>query len=173
MSPRGRRLDLALAEELSGEERLTILCGRYEGVDQRVLDGFGFEEISIGDYILTGGELPAMVLVDAVCRLIPGVLGSEESHRVESVYSGLLEYPQYTRPAEARVQGEVMSVPEELTSGHHRRIELWQYAKALKLTKERRPDLFDAYVREYGEDGPLRGALGKEEKIILEQVLGE
>ncbi|MDR1043184.1 MAG: tRNA (guanosine(37)-N1)-methyltransferase TrmD [Clostridiales Family XIII bacterium] len=170
MSPRGRMLDLPLAEELRGEERLVILCGRYEGVDQRVIDAFGFEEVSIGDYILTGGELPAMVLVDAVCRLIPGILGSEESHDVESVYSGLLEYPQYTRPAEIEVCGEMLAAPEVLLSGHHRRIGLWQYRHALELTKERRPDLFRKYLDEHGEGGASSSGLGKEERAILAEV---
>jgi tRNA (guanine37-N1)-methyltransferase len=171
MSPRGKLLDLELAQELNREERLVVLCGRYEGVDQRVLDAFGFEEVSIGDYILTGGELPAMVLVDAVCRLTPGILGSEESHEVESVYSGLLEYPQYTRPAAYEVRGESLSVPEVLTSGHRRRIELWQYRRALELTKERRPDLFETYVNEHTEEGKPSQSLGKEERAILEELL--
>jgi tRNA (guanine37-N1)-methyltransferase len=171
MSPRGRMLDRALATELGGEERIILLCGRYEGVDQRVLDAYGFEEVSVGDYVLTGGELPVMVLVDAVCRLIPGALGSEESHDVESVYSGLLEYPQYTRPAEADIRGEVTGVPEVLTSGHHRQIELWQYRKSLEITKEMRPDLFEKYIREYGQGGLRADELGKEERVILADVV--
>jgi tRNA (guanine37-N1)-methyltransferase len=172
MSPRGRALDLDLAEELRAEDRLVILCGRYEGVDQRAIDAFGFEEVSIGDYILTGGELPAMVLVDAVCRLIPGILGSDESHDVESIYSGLLEYPQYTRPAEVEIRGEKLIAPDVLTSGHHRRIELWQYRRALELTKERRPDMFGRYLNEYGGNGASSSALGKEERKILAEVRG-
>jgi tRNA (guanine37-N1)-methyltransferase len=171
MSPRGRALDLNLAEELGGEDRLVILCGRYEGVDQRVIDAFGFEEISVGDYILTGGELPAMALVDAVCRLLPGALGSDESHDVESVYSGLLEYPQYTRPAEVEIRGEKLAAPDVLTSGHHRRIELWQYRRSLELTKERRPDLFDRYVREYDEGGALSLSLDPDKKTILSEII--
>ena len=141
-SPRGRRLDHALAEELSLEAGLVLLCGHYEGVDQRALDAFGFEEISIGDYILTGGEVPSMVLIDTVCRLIPGVLGSDESHAEESIYSGLLEYPQYTRPSSF----EGMDVPEALLSGDHARIALWNFEQALKLTAERRPDLLRAWL---------------------------
>ncbi|MDR2163766.1 MAG: tRNA (guanosine(37)-N1)-methyltransferase TrmD [Clostridiales Family XIII bacterium] len=171
MSPRGRPLDLGLAEALLEENRLVILCGRYEGVDQRVIDAFGFEEISIGDYVLTGGELPAMVLIDAVCRLIPGALGSDASHDVESVYSGLLEYPQYTRPAEVDVRGETLTVPEVLTSGHHRRIDLWQYEHSLELTKERRPDLFERYVREYGEGGRFASSLEPDKKDILFKII--
>ncbi|MDR0596656.1 MAG: tRNA (guanosine(37)-N1)-methyltransferase TrmD [Clostridiales Family XIII bacterium] len=167
MSPRGRLLGRKLAEELSREERVVLLCGRYEGVDQRALDAYGFEEVSIGDYILTGGELPAMVLVDAVCRLLPGALGSDESHDVESVYSGLLEYPQYTRPAEALIAGERMDVPPVLVSGHHRNIQIWQYEKSLELTMARRPDLFEEYLREFGEGGPREAELGKEERTLL------
>ena len=144
MSPRGRVLDRALAEELAKEPSLVILCGHYEGVDQRALDAFGFEEISIGDYILTGGELPSMVLIDTVCRLVPGVLGSEESHAEESIYSGLLEYPQYTRPASY----EGMDVPEVLISGDHQKIDLWNFEQSLKLTAERRPDLLRAWLAE-------------------------
>jgi tRNA (guanine37-N1)-methyltransferase len=172
MSPRGRLLDHSLASELSREDRLIVLCGRYEGVDQRVLDAFGFEEVSIGDYLLTGGEIPAMALIDAVCRLIPGVLGSDESHEVESVASGLLEYPQYTRPAVAEIRGEEMAVPEVLTSGHQRKRELWQYERSLELTKERRPDLFRRYVREYGEGGASSHTLDREKKALLAAVSG-
>jgi tRNA (guanine37-N1)-methyltransferase len=172
MSPRGRILDQALVEELSREGHLTILCGRYEGVDQRALDAFGFEEVSIGDYILTGGEVPAMALIDAVCRLIPGTLGSDESHEVESVYSGLLEYPQYTRPAVIEVLGEELAVPEVLTSGHRRKIALWQYERALALTKERRPDLFLRDAREYGEGGASARLLDREKKALLAAATG-
>ncbi|MDR1496376.1 MAG: tRNA (guanosine(37)-N1)-methyltransferase TrmD [Clostridiales Family XIII bacterium] len=172
LSPRGRLLDQTLARELGSEDRLVLLCGRYEGVDERVLDAFGFEEVSVGDYILTGGELPAMVLIDAVCRLMPGTLGSDESHEVESVYSDLLEYPQYTRPAEAVIDGETLTVPDILTSGHHRNIELWQYRRSLELTKARRPDLFDAYLRKYGDGGACSSALDREKKAILASVTG-
>jgi len=142
MSPRGRLLDRRLAEELSREPNLVLLCGHYEGVDQRVLDAFDFEEVSIGDYILTGGELPSMVLIDTVCRLIPGVLGSDESHTEESVYSGLLEYPQYTRPSSF----EGLDVPEVLISGDHEKIALWNFEQSLRLTAERRPDLLRSWL---------------------------
>jgi len=142
LSPRGRLLDRELADELSREPELVLLCGHYEGVDQRVLDAFAFEEVSIGDYILTGGELPAMVLVDAVCRLVPGVLGSDESHAEESVYSGLLEYPQYTRPASF----EGMDVPDTLISGDHAKIALWNFEQSLNLTAGRRPDLLRSWL---------------------------
>ena len=142
LSPRGRVLDKELSFELSREKRLVLLCGHYEGVDQRVLDAFDFEEISIGDYVLTGGELPSMVLVDSVCRLVPGVLGSEESHKEESIYSGLLEYPQYTRPASF----EGVEVPITLISGDHAKIALWNFEQSLRVTAERRPDMLRAWV---------------------------
>ena len=165
MSPRGRMLDAGLLSELLTEERITILCGHYEGVDQRILDSFDFEEVSIGDYILTGGELPAMVLIDALTRFLPGALGNENAHNEESIYSGLLEYPQYTRPAIYKDQKENdMPVPEVLTSGHHREIHLYQFRKSLELTAERRPDLFRAYI----ESEP---SLDKDEQEILSSVI--
>ncbi|MGI6752268.1 MAG: tRNA (guanosine(37)-N1)-methyltransferase TrmD [Anaerovoracaceae bacterium] len=168
LSPRGRRLNQSLIEELSGEKELVLLCGHYEGVDQRVLDGWGFEEVSIGDYILTGGELPAMVLIDGVARMLPSVLGSDEAHREESIYSGLLEYPQYTKPRE---YGGMM-VPEVLISGDHERIRLWRFEKSLQLTKERRPDLFKTFAERIKNhsDG---GGLTKKEIKIMEKVLEE
>ena len=142
MSPRGKILDEEKIRELSEEEELVILCGHYEGVDQRVLDYWDAEEISIGDYILTGGELPAMVLIDSVARLLPNVLGNENSALDESIYSGLLEHPQYTKPR----QYEGIEVPEVLVSGNHKLIDEWKFRKALELTKERRPDLLEAYL---------------------------
>ena len=160
-SPRGRLLDRELAEELSREPALVLLCGHYEGVDQRVLDAFAFEEVSIGDYILTGGELPSMVLIDTVCRLIPGVLGSDESHAEESIYSGLLEYPQYTRPASF----EGMDAPEILISGNHEKIALWNFEQSLKLTAERRPDLLRLWL-EVNYD-----SLDKKRKALAAQYL--
>lgn len=157
MSPRGKMLDGEMAESLSRQEEITILCGHYEGVDQRALDLLQAEEVTIGDYILTGGELPAMVLVDTVARFLDGVLAGEESVKEESVYSGLLEYPHYTKPREV----EGLAVPEVLVSGNHEKIDLWRYEKSLEITKERRPDLF----REYLESEP---SLSKKEKKILE-----
>ena len=162
MSPRGKLLDREKIEELSEEKGLVILCGHYEGVDQRVLDAFDAEEISVGDYILTGGELPAMILIDAVSRLIPGVLAKEEAALDESVYSGLLEYPQYTQPREY----EGYEVPEVLLNGNHELIHLWKFEQSLRLTKERRPDLFETFVSDHGE-------LTKKEKKILEKVISE
>ena len=157
MSPRGKMLNGEMAESLSRQEEITILCGHYEGVDQRALDLLQAEEVTIGDYILTGGELPAMVLVDTVARFLDGVLAGEESVKEESVYSGLLEYPHYTKPREV----EGLAVPEVLVGGNHEKIDLWRYEKSLELTKERRPDLF----REYLESEP---SLSKKEKKILE-----
>ena len=142
MSPRGRVLDKELAEDLASEDNLVLLCGHYEGIDQRALDLYNFEEVSIGDYVLTGGEIPAMVLLDTTCRLITGVLGSDDSHNEESVYSGLLEYPQYTRPASF----EGIEVPAVLTSGNHRHIELWNFEQALELTAKRRPEMLKAFL---------------------------
>lgn len=161
MSPRGRVLDQQLISELSKEDHLVLLCGHYEGIDQRILDYWNMEEISAGDYILTGGELPAMILIDAVARLVPDVLGSSTSHDEESIYSGLLEYPQYTKPREY----EGLEVPEVLVSGNHKLIHLWKFEKSLELTRERRPDLFEKFVKESHK-------LTKDEKKILDKVLG-
>ena len=138
MSPRGVTLNQQLAQELAKEEAVTILCGHYEGVDQRVLDKYVDMELSIGDYVLTGGEVAATVVVDCVARLIPGVLGSEESPEDESFSSaGLLEYPQYTRP---RVF-EDMEVPQVLLDGNHAKINAWRREQALLITARRRPDM--------------------------------
>lgn len=141
MSPQGRLLDQATAQRLSGESHIILLCGHYEGVDERILEEIVDEEISIGDYVLTGGELPAMVLIDCVSRLIDGVLSSEASYANESHYNGLLEYPQYTRPYEYHGR----TVPEILTSGHHVNIEKWRYLKMLERTRDKRPDLYTVY----------------------------
>lgn len=162
MSPRGRMLDKDLAIELAKEDEIVVLCGHYEGIDQRIIDAFNMEEVSIGDYILTGGELPCMVLIDTVSRLIPGVLSSMEGAMGESVYSGLLEYNQYTKPREY----EGLNVPEVLFNGDHKKIHLWQFENSLRLTKEKRPDLFEAYLKREKE-------LSKEEKKILDLVLSD
>lgn len=160
MSPRGKMLDKDLAINLSKEDELVILCGHYEGIDQRIINQFNMQEVSIGDYILTGGELACMVLVDSVVRLIPGCLSTEDSSIEESVYSGLLEYDQYTKP---RVY-EGVEVPEVLFSGDHERIHLWQFENQLMLTKERRPDLFAKYISEDHN-------LNKKEQKILNKVI--
>jgi tRNA (guanine37-N1)-methyltransferase len=171
MSPRGRVLNGGIAAELAREEQLLILCGRYEGLDQRVIDYFGFEEISIGDYILTGGELPAMVLLDAVLRLMPGVLGNESAHAEESVYSGLLEYPQYTRPELFEFGGECLAAPPVLLSGNHREIKLWNFRASLELTGARRPELLNAFIRLHDNDAelPEEKRLSKGERSILDE----
>ena len=136
MSPQGKTLNQKKVEELSKEEHLVILCGHYEGIDQRVLDKIVDEEISIGDYVLTGGELPAMVLIDSVSRYVEGVL-KEDSIKEESFSNGFLEYPQYTRPEV--FEGE--KVPEILLSGHHENISKWRKEKSLEITKKKRPEL--------------------------------
>ena len=160
MSPKGRILDQEKIEELSKEDDMVILCGHYEGIDERILEHWDIEEISVGDYILTGGEPAAIVLVDAVARLVPGVLSHNESAMDESIYSGLLEYPQYTKPRSY----EGMDVPEVLLSGNHRQIYLWRFEQALRLTKERRPDLFEKFLG--GAD-----SLAKDEKKVIEKVV--
>ena len=138
LSPAGRRLDQALVRELAAEPHLTLLCGRYEGVDERVAQGLPAEEVSIGDYVLAGGELPALVLIEAVTRLVPGVIGKEASHERDSFAEpGVLDHPHYTRPPEFRG----MSVPEVLRSGDHGAIERWRREAALEKTRRNRPDL--------------------------------
>jgi tRNA (guanine37-N1)-methyltransferase len=138
MSPAGRRLDQELVRALSSEPHLTILCGRYEGVDERVVDVLPAEEISIGDYVLSGGELPALVLIEAVTRLVPGVIGKEASHEQDSFSAGgLLDHPHYTRPQEFRG----MAVPEVLVSGNHGEVDRWRRDAAIEKTRRNRPDL--------------------------------
>lgn len=142
MSPRGKPLTQKLVRELAKESTLTILCGRYEGVDQRLLDAYDAEEISVGDYVLSGGEQAAMLMLDAVIRTLPGAIGNDGTHDEESFESGLLEYPHYTRPAEwVDPQGVARKVPDVLTSGNHGKVAEWRKAEALKITAERRPDL--------------------------------
>ncbi|MCB1783409.1 MAG: tRNA (guanosine(37)-N1)-methyltransferase TrmD [Alphaproteobacteria bacterium] len=148
MSPRGKPLTQEKVIELTSTPILTILCGRYEGVDQRVLDSCDYEEVSIGDYVLSGGEPAAMILMDACIRLLPGVMGNEETPDEESFSSGLLEYPHYTRPASwTDASGAEHTVPEILTSGHHANIEKWRREQAENLTRDRRPDLWQTYEK--------------------------
>lgn len=157
MSPRGQVLTQSKCRELAKEESLFILCGHYEGVDQRVIDEIVDEEISVGDYVLTGGELPALTLIDAVVRMLDGALSRSECYEEESHYSGLLEYPQYTRP-------EVwhgVSVPEVLLSGHHANIQKWRREQSLLATAKCRPDLLENY------------GLSDEEKRFLEENTGK
>ena len=143
MSPSGTVLNQKKAEELSKFDELIILCGHYEGVDRRIVDEIIDEEISIGDFVLTGGELPACILVDSVARLVDGVLSDPECHEKESISSGLLEYPQYTRPYEFHG----VTVPDVLISGHHENIEKWRKDRAIETTRKNRPDLLDQYER--------------------------
>ena len=158
MSPRGELLSGELAQELAGLDEITILCGHYEGIDQRALDALDVREVSIGDYVLTGGELPAMVLIDTVARFLDGVLSSEESVLDESVYSGLLEYPQYSKPREY----EGMEVPDVLLSGNHKEIKRWRWEQSLELTAERRPDMMQRYLDQPHE-------LTRKEREVLEK----
>ncbi len=145
LSPRGKVFNQAMARELSQESNITMLCGRYEGVDQRVLDAHEFEEVSIGDYVLSGGEPAAMIMMDAIIRLLPGVMGNEDTADNESFGSatgGLLEYPHYTRPAQWKdANGSAHSVPEILTGGDHAKVARWRQEQSLALTTLRRPDL--------------------------------
>ncbi|HKL12118.1 MAG TPA: tRNA (guanosine(37)-N1)-methyltransferase TrmD [Halanaerobiales bacterium] len=137
LTPRGEQLDQTMVKELSAEKRLILICGHYEGVDERIRNNFVDKEVSIGDYVLTGGEIPAMVLVDAVARMLPDVLGDDESKKNDSFYNGILDYPHYTRPREFKG----MSVPEILLSGNHQLIDRWRKKEALKRTYLVRPDL--------------------------------
>ena len=140
LSPAGRRLDQDLVRDLATQTWLVLICGRYEGVDERVVEGLPAEELSIGDYVLSGGEVPALVVLEAVARLVPGVIGREESHQQDSFgHQGLLDHPQYTRPAEFRG----MEVPETLRSGDHAAIERWRREAALEKTRRNRPDLLE------------------------------
>jgi len=137
MSPRGAVLDQKKAEELSMLKEIAIICGRYEGIDERVIEHYGIEELSVGDYILSGGEPAALVVMDAVVRLLPEVVGNKDTHNEESFSNNLLEYPHYTKPAEWKG----MKVPEVLSSGDHKKVADWRKAKAVEITKKRRPDL--------------------------------
>ncbi len=155
MTPQGRVFDQKAAQELAQEEALIFLCGHYEGVDERVIEEIVTDEFSIGDYVLTGGELPAMVMIDTISRLIPGVLGNQDSAPGDSFQDGLLEYPQYTRPEVFHGK----SVPEVLLSGHHANIDAWRRQQSLKRTLERRPELLDS--------PQVRDSLTKKEKEML------
>ncbi|OUS08996.1 tRNA (guanosine(37)-N1)-methyltransferase TrmD [Rhodobacterales bacterium 52_120_T64] len=154
LSPRGKPFDQAMARRFSKAKGITLLCGRFEGVDQRVLDSRNVEEVSLGDFILTGGEIAAQALIDATVRLIPRVLGNAESTEEESFSNGLLEHPQYTRPTE----WEGRKIPEILLSGHHANIAKWRAEQSKALTKERRPDLWRAHIADSVEDQQLSDA---------------
>lgn len=157
LSPKGKVYNQEMANRLSKEKHLILLCGHYEGIDNRIIDNYIDEEISIGDFVLTGGEIPAMLLVDSIVRLIPGVLGSEESFMEESHYDGLLEYPQYTRPREFRD----FSVPSILLSGDHEKIDKWRRYESLKATYLNRKDLLK------------KRELTSEEKEMIEKIIEE
>lgn len=156
LTPQGRPLTQSIVQELAAVPRLLLICGRYEGFDERILTRADME-LSVGDYVLTGGELPAMIVIDAVARLLPGVLGHEDSASDESFADGLLEYPQYTRPAS--FQG--MDVPEVLTSGDHARIAAWRRREAIRRTAERRPDLLD------------KASLTEDERVFARRIMDE
>ena len=157
LTPRGKQLDQKMVKELSNKERLILVCGHYEGVDERIRNNFIDEEISIGDYVLTGGEIPAMVLVDAVARMLPDVLGHDESKKNDSFYNGILDYPHYTRPREFKG----MEVPEVLLSGNHQLVDRWRKKEALKRTFLVRPDLIE------------ETKLSDEEKKLLKEIKQE
>jgi tRNA (guanine37-N1)-methyltransferase len=173
LSPRGRRFDQETARRYAGLDRLVLLCGRYEGIDERVAHGLATEELSLGDFVLTGGEVAALAVVEATVRLLPGALGDEGSAETDSFEGGILDWPHYTRPAVVRGRG----VPEALLSGDHGRIRRWRRREALRATRERRPDLLAsarltaedlAILRdiedEAGEGGP--GALDKKAAVL-------
>ena len=156
LSPQGRRLDQSMVRDLAQEPDVVLVCARYEGVDERVRKGLCTDEISVGDYVLSGGELPAMVIVEAVSRMLPGVVGTWESVTTDSFYDGILGIPQYTRPASFRD----MDVPEIVVSGHHAAIARWRRKEALRMTRGRRPDLLAACTR---EDQKLLAEIEREE----------
>lgn len=157
LSPRGRRFDQAAAERYAGLERLVLLCGRYEGVDERVRAGLATEEVSLGDFVLTGGEVAALAVVEATVRLLPGALGDEESARSDSFADGLLDFPHYTRPAVVRG----LAVPDVLVSGDHGKVRRWRRKEALRATRERRPDLLG------------RAPLTPEDEALLREIEDE
>lgn len=154
LSPQGKVFNQDMAIEIAHYPQVIFLCGHYEGIDQRIIDKIVTHEISIGDYVLTGGELPAMVMIDCISRLVPGILGNEQSAQEDSISSGLLEFPQYTRPY--KFLGE--KVPDILLSGNHKKIDQWRKIESLLKTKKRRPDLFERYT------------FSNEEKKILEKI---
>ena len=161
LSPQGATFSQTMAEELAKEEELVLLCGHYEGIDERVLEEIVTDYVSIGDYVLTGGELPAMVMVDAISRLIPGVLHNDVSAEFESFQDDLLEYPQYSRPEEWRGK----KVPPILLYGHHANIEKWRREQSIIRTKERRPDLLEKCMKS--------GVLDKKEMKFLQELLAK
>ena len=161
LSPRGKPFDQGLAARYAGLDRLVLLCGRYEGVDERVREALAAEEVSVGDFVLTGGEVAALAVVEATVRLLPGALGDEGSAEADSFVDGLLDHPHYTRPAVVRGR----AVPEALLSGDHGRIRLWRRKEALRATRERRPDLLEKAPLS-AEDRRLLSEIEREEKVL-------
>ena len=166
LSPQGRTFTQEIAEEFAAKEHLVLICGHYEGIDERVSRYLATDELSIGDYVLTGGEIAAAVVVDAVARLIPGVLGNSESAQADSFSTGLLEHPHYTRPREFRGY----TVPEVLLSGNHREIDLWRHKEALRRTLKRRPDLLNSYIFSEHDRCLIREIVGEEFQRIQEDL---
>lgn len=162
MTPQGKVFNQKIAQELAKEEDLVFLCGHYEGIDERALELIATDYLSIGDYVLTGGELPAMVMIDCISRLIPGVLNNDTSAEFESFHDNLLEYPQYTRPEEYKG----LKVPEVLLSGHHKNIDAWRREQSIKRTLERRPDLLEGAVLSKKEAEYLKNLENEREKRV-------
>lgn len=160
LSPAGKTLNQDLLNELKAESVLTFLCGHYEGIDYRIIEEYVDMEISVGDYVVSGGEIPFMIMVDGISRLLPGVLASSSSYEDESFYKGLLEYPQYTRPYNFRG----LKVPDILLSGNHEKIRLYNLRQSLELTKIKRPDLYDKYIKENNQNKDLIKLYREEEK---------
>ena len=167
MTPQGKTFNQSIAEELSKEDDLIFLCGHYEGIDERVIEEIVTDELSLGDFVLTGGELPAMVMIDCIARLIPGVLGSDESASDESFSDGLLEYPQYTRPEEWHDK----KVPEVLLSGNHKEIEKWRTAKALERTEIKRPDLYAKEIEKLDKFKQENPRKFRKDRTLAEELL--
>lgn len=159
LTPKGKTFNQSIANDLSKEENLIMICGHYEGLDQRIIDSWVTDEISIGDYVLTGGELPAMVLIDSIVRLIPGVLNKDDSYKDDSFYNGLLEYPQYTRPSDYKG----LKVPKVLLSGNHQWISQWRLIKSIEETINRRPDLINKLYN--------RSDISYNQKINIKEII--
>ena len=168
MTPQGRVFSQKIAEELAAEEDLVFLCGHYEGIDERALSLIVTDYLSVGDYVLTGGELPAMVMIDCISRLVPGVLSNNESAEIESFHDNLLEYPQYTRPEIYKG----LRVPEVLLSGHHKNIETWRRQESIRRTLERRPDLLEQAVLNRKDQEFLR-EISRERACTQEHIVIE
>lgn len=169
VTPQGRTFDQSLAEELSQEEDIIFICGHYEGIDDRVLEEIVTDNVSIGDYVLTGGELPAMVMIDSIARLVPGVLNNDISADTESFQNGLLEYPQYTRPE----KWHDVNVPAVLLSGDHAKVEAWRLQESIKRTRQRRPDLYEAYKKQIIEEEKQKKPKQRKLTAFIKALEGE